>query len=138
MKFTVGLVGACFLVYLAISAFKVKNLPKIGEDTISSNKNRTAFINGAILSLTNPWAIAFWLSFGGILISSGISTSSQNLWLFLLTFLAGATSWVFILAGLIALGKKFINDKVFHVVSFVSGLIFLGTAGYAVWRLLIA
>src|SRR3989338_1724615 len=136
MKFTVGLVGACFLVYLAISAFKVKNLPKIGEDTISSNKNRTAFINGAILSLTNPWAIAFWLSFGGILISSGISTSSQNLWLFLLTFLAGATTWVFILSGLILFGNKYIDDKVFHFISLTSGLIFLGTAGYAIWQLL--
>ncbi len=135
IKFMVGLVGICFLVYLAISAFKVKYLPKIEGDIVSSNKNRTAFINGAILSLTNPWAIAFWLSFGGILISSGISTNSENLWLFLITFLAGAASWVFILSGLIAFGKKFINDKVFHAISFISGLIFLGTAGYAIWKL---
>mgnify|MGYP001576049317 CR=1 FL=1 len=136
IKFTVGLVGISFLVYLAISAFKIKNLPKI-EGGIASNKNRTAFINGAILSLTNPWAIAFWLSFGGILISSGISTNSENLWLFLITFLAGATSWVFIFSILIAFGKKFINDKVFHAISFISGLVFLGTAGYAIWKLLI-
>lgn len=135
VKFTIGLVGICFLIYLAVSAFKIKNLPKI-EEGIVSNKKKIAFINGAILSLTNPWAIAFWLSFGGILVSSGISTSSQNLWLFLITFLVGATSWVFILSGLILFGKKYINDKVFHVISFVSGLIFLGTAGYAVWQLI--
>ena len=136
IKFTIGLAGICFLVYLAISAFKFKNLPKIETDTISNNKNRTAFINGAILSLTNPWAIAFWLSFGGILVSSGISTSSQNLWLFLITFLLGATTWVFILSGLILFGNKYIDDKVFHFISLTSGLIFLGTAGYAIWQLL--
>ncbi len=136
VKFSIGLTGVVFLVYLAVSAFKVKNLPEI-KKTVYNSKNRAAFVSGALLSLSNPWAIAFWLSFGGILISSGISTSSQNLWLFLLTFLAGSFSWVFILSGLIAFGKKFINNKVFGAISFISGLIFLGTAIYAIWKLIL-
>ena len=135
VKFMVGLVGIGFLTYLAISAFRTKTIPKIEEDIKHDNKNRGAFISGAILSLTNPWAIAFWLSFGGVLISWGISTNSQNLWYFLITFLVGATSWVFILSSLIAFSKKFINDGVFGKISFVSGLIFVGTAGYAFWNL---
>ena len=135
IKFTIGLIGICFLIYLAISTFRIKNLPKT-ETRVMSNKNQTAFVNGVILSLTNPWAIAFWLSFGGIFVSSGISTGSQNLWFFLATFLAGTALWVFIFSGLIVFGKKYINDRMFHIVSFVSGLIFLGTAGYAIWQLL--
>ncbi len=137
VKFSVGLMGVAFLIYLAVSAFKVKNLPKIESSVSYNDKNRAAFVSGTILSLTNPWAIAFWLSFGGILISSGISTSSQNLWLFLLTFLTGSFVWVLILSGLIAFGKKFINNKVFGAISFVSSLIFLGTAFYAIWKLIL-
>lgn len=126
VKFSIGLVGVVFLIYLAVLAFKVKNLPEM-EKTAYNDKNRAAFVSGTILSLINPWAIAFWLSFGGILISSGISTGSENLWFFLITFLAGATSWIFILSGLITFGKKFINDKIFSTISLISGLIFLGT-----------
>ena len=136
VKFGVGVIGIGFLTYLAISAFKTKTIGKVEENDGNSNKNKAAFVSGAVLSLTNPWAIAFWLSFGGILISSGISTNSQNLWSFLVTFLAGGASWVFILSGLIAFGKKFVNDRVFNKISFVSGLIFVGTAGYAFWNLI--
>lgn len=134
-KFTVGFVGVVFLIYLAVSAFRVKNMPKTEENTTDNKKNQVALVSGMVLSLTNPWAFAFWLSFGGILISSGISADSQNLWRFLAAFLAGVVSWVIVFSGLVAFGKKFISDKIFHAVSFASGVIFLGTAGYAIWQL---
>ena len=137
VKFLIGLAGVVFLIYLAYSAFKVKNILIVERDAIDDNKNQAAFMSGAILSLTNPWAIAFWLSFGGVLISSGINTNSQNLWIFLTIFLMGATSWVFILSGLIAFGNRYINDKTFRITSFLSGMIFLGTAGYAIWKLIL-
>ena len=136
IRFIVSLFGILFLTYLSISCFRKKVVGDLGVYVDSKSINRDAFMTGAVLSLTNPWAIAFWLGFGGILVSSGISTNSQNLWYFLLVFLLGAFSWVVILSGLIVFGKQFISDRIFSRISFGSGLIFLGTACYSFWKLI--
>ncbi|MEK7151582.1 MAG: LysE family translocator [Patescibacteria group bacterium] len=138
VKSIVGTIGVCFLIYLAVVAFRVKKVVDLERDVLLSNNDRAAFLSGIVLSLTNPWAIAFWLSFGGVLISSGLNVDSGNLWFFLISFLAGSTFWIVILSMLVAIGKKFINNRIFRIISFVSGGIFLLTAGFAIWKLIFA
>lgn len=134
IKNSASLAGIIFLVYLAFSAFKSKTAEEIKEN-VQNKKNKNAFASGAVLSLTNPWAIAFWLGFGGILISSGVNANPHNLWSFLIMFLSGVAFWVFVFSGLILWGRKYVNDKIFRAISLASGLIFLGTAAYAAWEL---
>ncbi|MBI4788131.1 MAG: LysE family transporter [Chloroflexi bacterium] len=101
-----GAIGAMFLMYLAWTSLltPVPPLPSPETDpstplTLRSGRFRRgerglgewgeayAFLSGLALSLTNPWAIAFWLSLGGVLVTLGlVGASAQQVALFFASF----------------------------------------------------
>ncbi len=133
-QWTIGAVGGVVLCVLARSALRAE-LPT-SPATVSANERRNAFLAGAALSLTNPWAIAFWLGFGGVLLSAGISEPERDIVRFLFAFLAGAALWGVVLSGLIAWGRRYVGARLFRYVSLCSAMIFLGTAFYTWWMII--
>jgi chemosensory pili system protein ChpE len=123
----VAIAGAGVLVYLAWSALRSDSLP-------DAPAPRGAFAAGALLSLTNPFAITFWLGFGGALLASGVPDPSRRIALLLAAFLGASALWVFILSGLIAAGRRFVTPTLFRVVSIVSAATFVATGMYTLWR----
>ncbi|HEX9076868.1 MAG TPA: LysE family transporter, partial [Anaerolineae bacterium] len=88
-----------------------------------------AFLSGLTLSLTNPWAIAFWLSLGGGLASLGLTgASALQIALFFSSFMLGSALWALILSIAIARVRVWVRPAVFRAVSIVCGLA-LGTFG---------
>ena len=132
-RLILGLAGSVVLIYLGVSAIKSR---KAVFDVVSAKSNRSSFLVGTVMSLTNPWAIAFWISFGGVLLSTGVQGSLSNLWFALAIFLTGSLMWVFILTGLIAFGKRYINVLAFRIISIVSAAVFFTTAGYTLFKLI--
>ncbi|MBZ5673877.1 MAG: LysE family translocator [Acidobacteriia bacterium] len=124
----VGICGALLLFWLAYDALRAQ------VPTANPSPKRSDFIVGAALSLTNPWAIAFWLGFGGVLLSAGIRNPEAKLPLLLATFLTGALAWSLILSLMIALAKRFVNATLFRIVSIGSALVFIGTGLYTIWQ----
>ncbi len=124
----IGICGALLLFWLAFDALRAK------VPTADPSSKRGDFVVGAALSLTNPWAIAFWLGFGGVLLSAGIRNPQQNLTSLLTAFLAGALAWTLILSLLIALARRFVNTTLFRIVSVCSALVFTGTGIYTIWQ----
>jgi threonine/homoserine/homoserine lactone efflux protein len=133
-QLAIGLAGGVILFILAWSAWRAK-LPEANQ-TLAAGERRSAFLSGAALSLTNPWALAFWIGFGGVLLTAGIQNPTREMSLFLIAFLSGAMLWGVVLAGLIALGRQFVNPLLFRVVSVVSALIFVGTGLYTCWQVI--
>jgi len=125
----IAIAGSGVLLYLAWSALRSGTVPQS-----SASKSSGAFAAGALLSLTNPFAIAFWLGFGGVLLASGIEDPKGHMALLLAVFLAASALWVFILSGLIAAGRRFVGPRLFRGVSLASAAIFAATALYTVWR----
>lgn len=131
-----GLVGASFLFYLAWSAWVSA---KRGGALQSRNvTTRSDFVAGAVLSLGNPFAVAFWLGVG----SSTITTHAPNpQWIdfstFFVAFMLGGLLWCFFLASLIAWGRRFVNATFFRGVNLLCSL-FLGYCGlqllWNIWR----
>ena len=125
----IGICGALLLFWLAYDALRAK------VPTANPSAKRSDFIVGAALSLTNPWVIAFWLGFGGVLLSAGIRNPEAKLPLLLAMFLIGALVWSLILSLMIALARRFVNAVLFRIVSIGSAFIFTGTALYTIWQL---
>ena len=124
----IGICGALLLFWLAYDALRAQ------VPTVNPSPKRSDFIVGAALSLTNPWAIAFWLGFGGVLLSAGIRNPQAKLPLLLAMFLIGALVWSLILSLMIALARRFVNAVLFRIVSVCSALVFVGTALYTIWQ----
>jgi chemosensory pili system protein ChpE len=117
-----SLIGIVLMLKLAWDAFKDARHGK-ELDTGSSASSRGDFTNGAFLSLGNPMNIVFWTGLGTTVFSS-ISGRPQpaDLAVFFTGFLAGAILWCFIMAGLVAWGRKFVNITFFRWVNLTCGI----------------
>ena len=91
-RLVIGSCGALLLFWLAFDALRAR------VPTADPSSRRSDFVVGAALSLANPWAIAFWLGFGGVLLSAGIRDPEAKLPLLLAMFLIGALAWTLILS----------------------------------------
>jgi len=131
-RLLMGAAGALLLFWLAFDALR-SPAPNFAESSNRPGKHGDLLV-GAGLSLTNPWAIAFWLGFGGVLLSAGIRNPERNLVWLLTAFLTGALAWALVLSMLIALARRFVNAILFRIVSVGSALVFLGTGVYTIWQ----
>src|SRR5215216_4747516 len=91
--------------------------------TASTTSTRGDFANGAFLSLGNPMNIVFWTGLGTTVFAS-ISGRPQptDFAIFFAGFLAGASLWCFVVAGLVAWGRKFVTPMFFRWVNFACGI----------------
>ena len=89
----------------------------------ASNSHRGDCTNGAFLSLGNPMNIVFWTGLGTTVFAS-ITGSPQpaDFAIFFAGFLGGAVLWCFIMAGLVAWGRKFVTPTFFRWVNFACGI----------------
>lgn len=140
-EITLGAFGAMFLMYLAWTSFqsaRVVELPVVAKPLggegewgreFSGLHHKDSFLSGLTLSLTNPWAIAFWLSLGGGLASLGLTgASALQIALFFSSFMVGSALWALILSIAIARVRGWIRPAVFRAVSLICGLA-LGSFG---------
>ena len=124
LQIGLGAFGAFFLMYLAWSSFQSGLAPvaiAVGSNT--QIETRGAFLSGMMLSLTNPWAIAFWLSLGGVLATFGIvGASIFQVAIFFASFMLGSAAWAFVLAFAIARVRRWLKPAVFRALSIACGI----------------
>jgi len=130
----VGVVGVLFLLRLAWSALldaRRGGMPEAGAQTSQGD-----FVIGALLSLSNPYAIAFWLGVGTSALTTIVAVPGfADYTAFFLAFMAGATLYCFLMAGLIAWGRRFVNARFFRGVNLLCGGFLLWFAGQLLWSL---
>ena len=131
-----SLIGILLMFKLAWDAFKDARHGN-GLDTTTANSHRGDFTNGAFLSLGNPMNIVFWTGLGTTVFSS-ISGRPQpaDFAIFFIGFLAGAVLWCFIMAGLVAWGRRFVNFTFFRWVNVTCGIALGFFALQLGWKLL--
>ena len=121
-KIILSLIGILLMLKLAWDAIKDARQGK-ELDTTSSTSSRGDFTNGAFLSLGNPMNIVFWTGLGTTVFAS-ISGSPQpaDFAVFFAGFLGGAILWCFVMATLVAWGRKFVTPAFFRWVNFACGI----------------
>ena len=134
-KIILSLIGILLMLKLAWDAFKDAHHGK-ELDTNPSSSSRGDFANGAFLSLGNPMNIVFWTGLGTTVFAS-ISGSPQPIHfaIFFAGFLSGAVAWCFIMAGLVAFGRKFVTPMFFRWVNVVCGVALGFFALQLAWKL---
>ena len=121
-KSVLSLIGIGLMLKLAWDAIKDARLGR-ELDTSLSNSTRGDFANGAVLSLGNPMNIVFWTGLGTTVFAS-ISGKPEpvHFAIFFAGFLSGAILWCFVIAGLVAWGRKFVTPTFFRAVNLVCGI----------------
>jgi chemosensory pili system protein ChpE len=135
-KIILSLIGILLMLKLAWDAIQDGRHGK-ELDTASSSSPRGDFTNGAFLSLGNPMNIVFWTGLGTTVFAS-ISGRPQptDFAIFFAGFLGGAILWCFVMAGLVAWGRKFVTPTFFRWVNFACGIALSFFALQLVLRLL--
>ena len=121
-KIILSLIGILLMLKLAWDAIQDARFGKELQSD-ASHSHRGDFTNGAFLSLGNPMNIVFWTGLGTTVFAS-ISGQPQpvDFAIFFAGFLSGAILWCFVMAGLVAWGRKLVTPAFFRWVSFACGV----------------
>jgi chemosensory pili system protein ChpE len=121
-KIVLSLVGMLLMLKLAWDAIQDARRGK-ELDMAAADSHRGDFTNGAFLSLGNPMNIVFWTGLGTTVFAS-ISGRPQpaDFAVFFAGFLGGAVLWCFIMAGLVAWGRRFVTPTFFRLVNLACGI----------------
>lgn len=118
VRIVLGIAGACFLLRLAWNALQEAwrgGLPRAHGQT-----SRGDFATGAVFSLANPFALAFWTGIGSGFAASGGATSGRFVVLFT-GFAVGALLWCLSIPVLIGWGRRFIRPALFRWLNALCG-----------------
>ena len=125
-----GIAGGCFLLRLAWRA--LAEAWRGGVSRAHGDAARGDFATGAVFSLANPFALAFWTGMG-----AGFSASGGGRGGFALLFAGfalGALLWCLTIPLLIGWGRRFVRPALFRWLNALCGVA-LGTFGLALlWR----
>ncbi|WP_285295564.1 LysE family translocator [Aureimonas altamirensis] len=89
-----------------------------GEATVQVPRlesNRNGFLLGAILTITSPWSIAFWLGVSGLIDHQGITASSITL--LIITIVLGAAAWGLVLSSAVYPLRPYLQKTSWHAIA---------------------
>ncbi len=96
------------------------------------------FAAGALISLTNPYSVAFWMGLGGAvsLIGSGRPLVTQYA-AFLGAFMLGAALWCLVVSVMIGWGRQVVTPPVFRLINGLCGTVLAYTGVRLVARMVL-
>ncbi|WLV24936.1 LysE family transporter [Aciduricibacillus chroicocephali] len=126
-----GTVVLLFLAYHSIrDAFKPKSL-NIDDEERKKRNLFQQFLMGMGIGLSAPTTLLWFATVGGSVVSTVIGgVSFDRLLPFFIGFLSISVIWGAVLAYISSLGGKVLGGKMMKGLSLISGLLFLGFAGY--------
>jgi chemosensory pili system protein ChpE len=135
-RIILSMIGILLMLKLAWDAIKDARHGK-ELDTGPSTSNRGDFANGAFLSLGNPMNIVFWTGLGTTVFASIAGKPEPvHFAVFFAGFLFGAILWCFIMAGLVAWGRKYLTPMFFRWINLSCGVALAFFALQLGWKLL--
>jgi len=123
-KIILSVIGVLLMLKLAWYAIKdARHNKELDTSASASASTRGDFSTGAFLSLGNPMNIVFWTGLGTTAFASLSGKPAPiHFAIFFVGFLTGAMLWCFIMAALIAWGRKFVTGTFFRWVNLTCGI----------------
>jgi len=132
LRVGLGVAGALLLLYLAydgLKAAKTNEPPRPLKDG-----GRSDFMTGALISLGNPFELAFWVGIGGSVITVIAPEPSAMVYIvFFVGYTIGLLIFSFAYSGLIAYGRKFIDQRLFRAINVLCALVLIYFALSLLW-----
>jgi chemosensory pili system protein ChpE len=118
VRLGLGLVGVGFLFWLAWSALRDARTGALPKPGAAGPSGRGHFAAGAVISLGNPLNVAFWLGVGGAMVSAGVADPTPaHFVVFFAGFMSAAVAWCFVIAALIAWGRRVLSPAFFRLLN---------------------
>lgn len=114
-----GIGGAAFLLRQALSAF-VGALRRAAPEA-GMTSGRGDLLTGSLFSLTNPFAVAFWLGLGAGMTATAHRGLPTTVAVFA-GFFAGALLWCLLFSVLVSAGRRYAGGRVLRAIDAISGL----------------
>lgn len=93
-------------------------------------------MTGVVVSVGNPFAIAFWLGVGGSTVFAAIANPQwRHYAAFFTAFMLGATAWALFIALMVGLGHKRMSARFFRWVNGVAALCLAYFGLSLLWRM---
>jgi len=114
-----GIVGACFLLRQALSAFR--GALDLAMSQPAGAPSRGDFVVGTFFSMTNPFAVAFWLGLGAG-VTATAHTGLPGTIIFFAGFFVGAVFWCVGFAAAVSRGRRYVNARLLRAIDALCGL----------------
>ncbi|MGI5840274.1 MAG: LysE family translocator [bacterium] len=132
VKLAMWLFGFLVLGYLGwsgIKDFRRGSAPDL-ETGGAARTDRSSYLFGLAITLTNPMTIALWLSIAGGVLSTGVaggagSGAGASAAAFVAGAALGGVGWFTFLAYLASLGRKYLKPGMFRYIAGIAGVILL-------------
>lgn len=128
--------GSLFLFWLAFHA--LRDAWRGTRPPPRPESGQGDFVAGVLISLTNPYSVAFWMGLGGAvsLIGSARPLVAQYA-AFLGAFLLGAVLWCLVVSVVIGWGRQVVTPPVFRLINGLCGTVLAYTGVRLVVRLVL-
>lgn len=131
-RIALGIFGGILLLYLAYKGFMEARKGTIQEGEARSG--HSDFVTGALISLGNPFQIAFWIGIGGSAIAVIVPDPQLiDFAVFFVGWLVGGIVWCFAYSGLIAYGRKYVTPRLFQAINVICAVVLVYFALALLW-----
>jgi threonine/homoserine/homoserine lactone efflux protein len=125
IRIILGLLGAALLFRLSWSALQAARRPP--ELKVAGTSHRGNFATGAMLALTNPLSVAFWVGVGAGLVQSIVPHPGLNDYVaFYAGYMLACVLWCFGFSAVIAYGRRTLSPRLFRIINAVCGTALVG------------
>lgn len=119
-----GILGSLFLLYLGIKIYQNRNKQlELHQSKITTHNIFKIYIQGFILTLLNPYTIAFWLSIAGYVVNKEL-----DMFFTIAGMLSAITLWITMMPYFINKTKHKISQKISVFINIFSFVILCGFA----------
>ncbi len=131
--------GIAVLLYLGTTGIRdaIKSKGLTVDLSADGDHKRGAFRSGMAISMANPMAVAYWVSFGGALVAAGVAgTTAPQTAAFLAGYVGGTLLWCFVMALAVRWSQVLLKPMVFRWVTLACSAALLVFGAGLAWRML--
>ncbi len=122
LTLVLGLFGCALLLRFAWDAWRASRVEISAEATESSRSNH--LVAGALLSLTNPQNVTYWLGMSGAIIGIGfLDPEPIHLAVFFSGFMLAQVCWCFFFATVVEFARHRLNQRLFRWINLACAIV---------------
>lgn len=133
----ISLVGGAFLLYLGFTMVRDTLAGRVAIETDVSSENPAKLMHpvtaGIFISLSNPFWIIWWATIGLSYLTLAMKNGPIGIAAFYSGHIMADLMWYSMISGLVAGGKRFINQKVYTIILLICGLFLISLGVYFIY-----
>ncbi len=134
----ISLVGGAFLLYLGFTMLRDTLAGRVSIEAAASTENAGQLMHpvpvGILVSLSNPFWAIWWATIGLSYLTLAMKNGAIGIAAFYSGHISADLLWYSIISGLVAGGKRFLNQKVYNLILSLCSLFLIGLGIYFIYN----